>query len=357
MGYPTENPLRADLDLVLAHTEPLWREFAGARLFITGGTGFFGTWLLESLAWANLRFDVGVRATILTRDPGAFARKAPHIAANPFLNFVTGDVRDSELPAGTFDAVIHGATDTDARRNAEDPLGMLETMHLGTRRVLERACSANARHVLLLSSGAVYGRQPPELERMPEDFPGSPMIDTPTSTALYGEGKRLMEMLAGDFHQRHGLPVVTARCFAFIGPHLPLDAHFAAGNFLRDACLGKEIVVQGDGRPFRSYLHAADLAIWLWTLLFRGHPGRAYNVGSDVPVSVAELAHLIASKAPIRPAVRILGAPGEALPERYVPDVSRARSELGLDIRIELPEAVDATFNWLKKYHARQTLP
>jgi len=327
----------------------LWREFAGARLFITGGTGFFGIWLLNSLAWANLRINADVRATILTRDPSAFARKAPHLAADPAFGFVTGDVRNFTFPPGTFDALIHGATDTDARRNAEDPLSMLETMHLGTRRVLEGARSANARHVLLLSSGAVYGRQPPELERMPEDFTGSPMIDTPTSAALYGEGKRLMEMLAGNFHQRHGLPVVTARCFAFIGPHLPLDTHFAAGNFLRDASLGKEIVVRGDGSPFRSYLHAADLAIWLWTLLFRGHPGRAYNIGSDEPVSIAELARLIASKAPDRPAVRILGTASETLPERYVPDISRARNELGLEIQIALPEAVARTLRWISQ--------
>jgi len=107
--------------------------------------------------------------------------------------------------------------------------------------------------------------------------------------------------------------------------------------------------VQGDGRPFRSYLHAADLAIWLWTLLFRGRPGRPYNVGSDVPISVAALAHLIAGKAYIRPAVRILGAHGEAPPERYVPDISRARSEFGLDVHIALPEAVTRTLPWLNQ--------
>jgi dTDP-D-glucose 4,6-dehydratase len=159
-------PLPAsDLDHVLIHTQPLWDEMRGQRLFITGGTGFFGCWLLESLAWANAKLDLNASAVVLTRDPAAFAVKAPHLAAHPAFRFHRGDVRHFEFPDGQFPCVIHAATEASAKLNAEDPLTMFDTVVEGTRRTLEFARLHGAKRFLLASSGAVYGRQPPEKAR------------------------------------------------------------------------------------------------------------------------------------------------------------------------------------------------
>ena len=73
-----DNPLSADLDHVVEHLRPLREELRGARLFITGGTGFFGCWLLESFAWANEQLGLGAEAAVLTRNFEAFEKKAPH---------------------------------------------------------------------------------------------------------------------------------------------------------------------------------------------------------------------------------------------------------------------------------------
>jgi dTDP-glucose 4,6-dehydratase len=137
------------------------------------------------------------------------------------------------------------------------------------------------------------------------------------------------------------MAVVVARCYAFVGEDLPRDAHFAIGNFIRDALEGDMITVQSDGTPTRSYLHQADLAEWLLTLVARGHSGRVYNVGSDQAITMRDLAALVAEE--LRPGipVRFLGAPRPARPgDRYVPSIDRARQELGLEVKTSLAEAI-----------------
>ncbi len=336
------NPLANDLDHVLAHTRDLWDELRGQRIFITGGTGFFGCWLLESFAWANDRLKLDAQAVVLTRSPEAFRQKAPHLAAHPAIGFHVGDVQKFDFPAGTFSHVIHAATEASAKLNANQPLMMFDTAVEGTRRALELARHSGAKKLLLTSSGAVYGRQPPEVTHIPEDFAGGP--DPTEPHWAYGEGKRAAEMLCALYHRQHGLETKIARCFAFVGPYLPLDVHFAIGNFIRDGLSGGPIRVNGDGTPCRSYLYAADLAIWLWTILFGGPSGRAYNVGSEAGLSIAAVAQAVRESFAPPPLVQIAQVPNPAQPpSRYVPSTLKARTELSLRETVGLKEAIRRT--------------
>lgn len=334
----------ADLEHVLAHAP--WEDLRGARVFITGGTGFFGACLLESFCHANERLSLGATATVLTRDAAGFLARMPHLKSCPGVEYVRGDVRSFADPGGEFSHVIHGATAASAQLNAAAPREMYDTIVQGTRRVLDFAGSCGAQRMLMISSGAVYGVQPPGLSHVPEEFHGAP--DSLDVASAYGQGKRTAEFDCALVCHESALEIPIARCFAFVGPHLPLDAHFAAGNFLRDALGGEAIRVGGDGTPLRSYLYAADLAAWLWTLLLRGQSGRAYNVGSDEAVSIAELARRCAALPdPALPVnVDREAVPG-ALPSRYVPDIGRARRELGLEVRIPLESALGRTYDWL----------
>src|SRR5438445_9085337 len=148
------HPLAEDLDLVLTHTKELWEEVRGQRIFITGGTGFFGCWLLESFAWANDRLGLGADAVVLTRDGARFRLKS-QVAAHPSIRLHDGDVRCFDFPAGEFSHVIHAATESSAALNERDPLGMLDTIVAGTRRTLDFTASCGAGKFLLTSSGAV----------------------------------------------------------------------------------------------------------------------------------------------------------------------------------------------------------
>ena len=316
---------------------------------MTGGTGFFGRWLVDSLLHADEQLSLGASIVLLSRDPDGFARRAPHLAGSPLVTVIEGDVRTFAAPAGRFTHLVHGATDTTGPLNAERPLELLDTIVEGTRHTLDIASRALVSRVLLLSSGAVYGRQPAALTHVPESYIGAP--DPLDPLQAYAEGKRVAELLGSIYARDRGLEVVTARAFAFVGPHLPLDAHFAVGNFLRDAMSGDTIRVGGDGTPYRSYLHAADLAVWLWTLLVRGRSGRAYNVGSDEAVSIRELADAVARAAGTigrRPTVSIARPADPTAPAtRYVPSTRRAREELGLQGHITLDAALTRTIAWL----------
>lgn len=334
----------ADLEHVLTHGAELWPRLAGARLFVTGATGFFGKWLLECLLHASDCLQLDTRITALSRRPAAFAAAMPHLAGHPALSWQSGDVGSFAFPQGRFTHIIHAATEASAALNRERPLVMFDTIVAGTRRVLDFAVAAGVADLLLTSSGAVYGRQPPEMERIPEIFAGGP--DPNTATSAYAEGKRAAEQLCAIYARQHDLAPRIARCFAFVGPHLPLDSHFAAGNFLGDALAGREILIQGDGTPFRSYLYAADMTIWLLKILFDGQPNRPYNVGSDEAVDIAGLARQVAATVPGTARVRVLGSPCGLPAERYVPDVERARSELGLRVAIPLSQALSRSVGW-----------
>jgi dTDP-glucose 4,6-dehydratase len=335
--------LDADLEAVAAANADLWPRLDGARFLITGGTGFIGRWLLETLRHARARFDVDIRATILTRSPEAFHAKAPHLFDDGAFEFLPGDVTDFVSPTGSFTHLIHAATEASAHLNETDPRQMFDTVLAGTRRALDLAVEKRVERLLFLSSGAVYGRQPWELERVPETWLGGPDCREPRDT--YAEAKRAAEMLCAIYAKQFGVDVVTARIFALLGPFLSLDIHFAAGNFIRDAMAGRRIVVESSGEACRSYLYAADLAVWLWRLLGSASAGSVYNVGSEEWLSIADLARRTAGL--LGGEVEIRGARDSGWnPGRYVPDTSLARGELGLAARVSLDEAIVRTASW-----------
>lgn len=336
---------KEDLTHITQEAQFVWRELDAARIFITGGTGFFGIWLLESLFYAKAHTGMHTEVTVLSRDPDAFLQKFPHLQAMSGLTWQQGEVQDFVFPKGAFTHVIHAATPASADLNQNQPLFMLDTITKGTRRVLDFAVQASVHTLLLTSSGAIYGTQPPTLSHMSEDYLG--MMDPFQPSAAYGMGKWMAEYMANTYAQHYGFSVKIARCFAFVGPYLPLETHFAMGNFIHNALQQQSIHLHGDGTPYRSYLYAADLMIWLWRILCEGKRGCAYNVGSEEAFPLADVAALVAQQVQPNVSVVVAKKPDpQVLPPRYVPSTQRAQQELALKQWIGLEEGIQRTLKW-----------
>lgn len=219
--------------------------------------------------------------------------------------------------------------------------------------MLEFATRCGARRFLLISSGAVYGSHSPAPEKIPEGFGCAP--DSMDPAFAYGHAKRAAESLCALSSEAESLVITVARCFSFLGPHMPLRARLAAGNFLADALAGTCVRVTGDGTAIRSYMYPSDLSVWLWRILHAGRSGRAYNVGSEASITLLELATMIARSCDPPVDVVVSGEPsrGRAF-QHYVPSTLRARDELGLEETVPLDHAVRRTLDVLGAAPARR---
>jgi dTDP-glucose 4,6-dehydratase len=317
----------------------------GRTIFMTGGTGFLGRWMVESFCALDDTYSLGARMFLLTRNPERFRFR------HPSISLITGDVarlRDSAGLPSSCDYVICGATESARTLAREVPRLFYETVE-GLRQTFEFAVAARAKRLLYFSSGAVYGRQ--TASHVSEDDPGAADVSDPQST--YAETKRIGELLCA----RYGLDSVIARGFSFVGPYIPLDRGFAAGNFIGNAIERTPIIVQGDGTAVRSYLYPADFAAWSWILLLRGVAGRAYNVGSEEAVTIRELATEAArlNEPPLPIEIQGKAAAGVAS-ARYVPSTKRARAELGLKETIGWRDALRKTYDWYASQRVLETV-
>jgi UDP-glucuronate decarboxylase len=313
----------------------------GKKILLTGGTGFFGKAMLRHLL--SLADCTAFEIVVLSRNPTQFLAAYPEFIRHPSFTYLTGDIQQRELlPWGhRFTHVLHAATESTIGPTLT-PLERYNQIVNGTRNILDLAVATGARRFLLTSSGGIYGTQPSDLEAIPEDWSGGPPLAEPA--AAYSQAKRAAEHLCALYRDAYELKTVIARCFAFVGPDLPLDVHFAIGNFIRDALCDQPITVAGDGSPLRTYLDQSDLAHWLWTLLLEGVDGESYNVGSDEVVSIRGLAHLVRDLLAPHLPVEILGKPhSSAARNRYIPDITKAKRLHGLNVTIPLNVAIRRT--------------
>ncbi len=323
---------------------------SGSRLLLTGATGFVGTHLLESVRHARERTGADIRVIAPARHPGRLHARLPWTKDAAWLEVVQGDIRWFAMPSGAVDFAVHSANTASPGEIADDTKAIVRMVVEGSSRVYALAAAAGARRVLQLSSGSVCGTHYAPSPPIVEDDPGVPEKTTPAG--LLANAKRDAEnaLLAASLAPASPA-VIFARGYALCGPWLPLDSAFAFGNFLGAAMRGDAVIVSGDGTPVRSYLYSGDMVAWLWTMLIKGTPGRAYNLGSEHDISIGELAHRVAAL--IGGSVEVAGIPTPgARAHWHVPSTARSRAELGLEETVPLNDAIVRSAEWWNQRHA-----
>lgn len=232
MTIPISLP-KDDLEHILSKTRGLFKNIYKKNLFLTGGTGFFGGWLLESFVWINDSLKLNSSVVVLSRNPEIFIKNNPRFRTIGSVRFLKGDMMSFRFPKGEYQYIIHAATDNNPESS---PLDLFKNNISGTQRVLDFARACHNEAFLFTSSGAVYGEHPAKMLRIKEDYCQTPALGDVSSA--YGESKRISEFYCANYAEEFGVKVKIARCFAALGPNLPLNANFAAGNFVRDALLG-----------------------------------------------------------------------------------------------------------------------
>jgi len=298
--------------------------FKGKTVLVTGGTGFFGIWFLTCLVIIKEKIGNDLRIITISRSSEKFALNVKDKKLLNNIEILKGDIKEIELDNIKITHLVHMAT-TNASETfgGEDQLEKIELLFEGTKNILKQ-CGPTLEKVLFTSSGVAYGIN--NKNRISEgDFTGPNTIDT--GSAL-GIGKLTAEYLVSYFAKKYGYKYSIARCFSFAGQFLPLELHYAFGNFINDFLNNNKIRVRGDGQDIRSYLYIGDAIAWLIKLL--DEPNNSiYNVGSENEVKIEDLARKIAShKAGIEAVIE--GGEGQVdnfKRPSYIPDTNKIKSK------------------------------
>jgi nucleoside-diphosphate-sugar epimerase len=338
---------KEDLQYIHGNLGSMIYRLSGKHIFITGATGFIGSWLLESLIYIAKQENIGFFVTILTRDRERFLRNYPHLKESGLLNILESDIKSLEVGMidRNIDYTIHAATDTNIDHN--NPLLVADTIVQGMRNVLEMF---RQRHkitkLLFLSSGAIYGKN--SLVKSGFDETDLSSVDCNDPLSSYGEAKRYAELLCSVYYKQFNIPYNIARCFSFVGPRIPLNGHFAIGNFIQNILSNEDIIISGNGKDVRSYLYIADLVIWLFSILFDAQSARVYNVGSSEYYTIEQVAQIVISSTKSNQGYKILNKNINST--NYIPNVNKMLTELNVKIGHDLERSIVKTRNWYSEY-------
>ena len=362
---PRMESLRQLLDMDLAHIiRALRDEFArmeGSNLLITGGGGFLGYYLVQSVLFWNERRSGNrpIKVTVVENYQRGVPEWLVALSEDRSLTLLEHDI-SRPLPSGLpeFDYIVHAAGIASPTYYRRHPIETMDTNINGLRHLLDYARSrltspSPIKGFLFYSSSEIYGDPSPDNIPTPEEYRGN--VSSTGPRACYDESKRYGETLCVNFARQYGLPVTMARPFNNYGPGLKITDGRVIPDFVRDVLAGRDIVILSDGSPKRTFCYAADAIAGYYKILVKGRPGEPYNIGVETPeISMLELAERIAGLARELfgyegRVVRKQSPEGDYLvdnPSRRCPIITKARTELGYEPLIGIDEGLRRSMVW-----------
>lgn len=313
-------------------------------LLLIGGTGFFGKSFLDCFNRGLLKqWDIE-RVIAMSRNAYRLKVDVPELITHQ-VELINADICNLDsIPFA--DYVVHAAATTDAKNYISKPEIEKKNIQAGTANYCELAKKFHrGSRIVYCSSGAIYGNQPKDLQKITEEYSTDDLDQMPSTKRDYAAAKRDAEKSIQELAEMGGA-VSIARCFAFVGKYLPRDQHFAIGNFIQDGLMNRPIVVNATSPVYRSYMHADDLINWLMTIVDNASQDcDCFNVGSDEAISMIDLSTMIANEFGVVP---FIPKQIDAYPDRYIPSIEKARDKLGLTLTINLKNAIQSTIESIR---------
>jgi nucleoside-diphosphate-sugar epimerase len=331
--------IESDLNFIYIKCKYEFDLLTNKSILITGGTGFFGKWFLELIFYANKNYNTNILTTLITRNENKFFLENPHYKNNKFLKIIQIDIVDLKKINHKFDFLLHmAATSATETFNGETDANKTSTLFNGAKNIMEIAIASNIPKILFTSSGVVYGSSSKDMKDE-DDVSHSLGLEKRNGLA---KGKILAEDIISNLSLENNINFKIARCFSFVGPYLPLNIHYAIGNFINDATFKDKILINGNGSPYRSYLYISDTLIWLIKLLVGNEEG-VFNVGSERRIKIVELANMVRDI--VAPSKKVIIQEkemheGNFKRDVYLPNTSKIRDSLGVKEWTSLEDAI-----------------
>ncbi len=305
------------------------------RILITGGAGFIGSNLCESL------LDRGNEVLCMDNLLTGRADNVSHLIGREGFTFLLYNVTNFIHVKGPLDYILHFASPASPKDYLKFPIRTMKVGSYGTHKALGLAREKNAKF-LLASTSETYGD--PQVHPQTEDYWGN--VNPVGVRGVYDEAKRFAEAMTMAYHRESGVDTRIVRIFNTYGPRMRKDDGRMIPNFINWALKDEDVVIYGDGSYTRSVCYISDMVEGICRLM-QNDVHTPVNIGNTTEMTVQNMAEKIIGLAESKSKI-VYGAPMEDDPKERKPDITKARKLLGWEPKVSPDHGLKTTIEWFR---------